>query len=199
MVKKIDAAQLEFNDAYQKTLFWFFSFPDMEFSLSDLADELEISKKTANRVVSKLEQENFLKKEVIGKVWRLRATKEHIFAYSKKIPYTLMQLYEIGIVQMIRETIPNAKAIILFGSYRKGDDIESSDIDIAVEVTEPTETKSQQLGVVKEFFSHRKNISINLTIFSRNEVDPNLFANIANGIVLDGFLEVNVSSPVRSS
>jgi len=32
---------------------------------------------------------------------------------------------------------------------------------------------------------------VHLHIFSRNKVDLNLFANISNGIILDGFLEVH--------
>ena len=45
------------------------------------------------------------------------------------------------------------------------------------------------LGVVEQL-GYRKNVPINLYIFSRNKIDLNLFANIANGFVLDGFLEV---------
>ena len=39
-------------------------------------------------------------------------------------------------------------------------------------------------------FGYRKNVPVHLYVFSRNNVDINLFANIANGIVLEGFLEV---------
>ena len=84
--------------------------------------------------------------------------------------------------------IPNAKSIILFGSCRKGDDTEKSDIDIAVEIVENTELEISKMGNLEQF-GYRKNIPINLHIFSRNKIDLNLFSNIANGIVLSGFLE----------
>ena len=44
--------------------------------------------------------------------------------------------------------------------------------------------------IIKEF-GYRKDVPVNLHIFSRNKVDLNLFANISNGIILDGFLEVH--------
>jgi len=46
-----------------------------------------------------------------------------------------------------------------------------------------------RLGIIEKL-GYRKNVPVNLHIFSRNKVDLNLFTNIANGIVLDGLLEV---------
>ena len=42
-----------------------------------------------------------------------------------------------------------------------------------------------------EKLGFRKNVKVNIHIFSRNKIDLNLFTNIANGIVLDGLLEVH--------
>ena len=81
------------------------------------------------------------------------------------------------------------KNIILFGSYRKGDDDERSDIDIAVEVLGDEEPKIINIGVLNKI-GYRNGIKINVYVFSRNKIDLNLFANIANGIGLEGFLEV---------
>jgi hypothetical protein len=87
--------------------------------------------------------------------------------------------------------VPSAKAIILFGSYRKGDDTEQSDIDIAAEISGNELPKIIELGFLQNH-GYRKDVRINLYIFSRNHVDINLFSNIANGIVLTGFLEVRL-------
>ena len=46
-----------------------------------------------------------------------------------------------------------------------------------------------RLGIVEQL-GYRKKVNVNLHVFSRNKIDLNLFVNIANGIVLDGFLEV---------
>jgi predicted nucleotidyltransferase len=78
---------------------------------------------------------------------------------------------------------------MLFGSYRRGDDTEKSDIDIAVEILEDKELQIFELGKIAEF-GYRENVPVNLHVFSRKKIDLNLFSNIANGFVLEGFLEV---------
>jgi len=179
----------EFEEAYPKTILWFFAYPEKEFSLSELAGQLEISKTTANQIITKLVKEGFLRKEVIGKVWRISCNKNHKYNFTKKIAYNLLYIYSSDIVEKIHQFISNPRAIILFGSYRKGDDTEKSDLDIAVEVLDNDNLKIKQLGIIKKF-GYRQNVVVNLHIFSRNKIDLNLFSNIANGIVLEGFLEV---------
>jgi hypothetical protein len=61
--------------------------------------------------------------------------------------------------------------------------------DIAVEVLGNDQPRSVTLGTFPQF-GFRRNVPVQLHIFSRSKVDLNLFANIANGIVLQGFLEV---------
>ena len=97
--------------------------------------------------------------------------------------------YFNGIRDDIAQKIGNANAILLFGSYRKGDDTEKSDVDIAIEVAGNEEVQVISLGQITEL-GFRKNVQVNLHVFSRNKIDINLFSNIANGIVLEGFLEV---------
>ena len=62
MIRKLKKTEAELNEAYQKVLIWFFSFPEKEMSLNDLSEALKISKTTANRVVKRLENEGFLSK-----------------------------------------------------------------------------------------------------------------------------------------
>jgi len=190
MVKKLNKKGLiELNEAYQKMLIWFFSFPEKEMSLTDLAAQLKIAKTTANQVVKQMVKEEFLHVEVLGKIWRISCNKSHLYNYSRKISYNLTMICEAGILEEIHKLIPNPKAITLFGSYRKGDDTEKSDIDLAVEVIDDKEPRIIELGVLPQL-GYRANVPVNLHVFSRKKVDLNLFANITNGIVLEGFLEV---------
>jgi|GEM_PF-348360 len=190
IMKKLPKTRiLELNEAFNKVLIWFFSYPLMEIGLSDLADVLKISKATANRVVKDLEKEGFLNIKVIGKVWRITCNQKHAYNYTRKIGYNLEMIYSSPILPAISEVIKSHQAIILFGSYRKGDDTEKSDIDIAIEVLSNEELKIIPLAILPEF-GFRKDVPVNLHVFSRAKINHNLFANIANGIVLDGFLEV---------
>ena len=97
-------------------------------------------------------------------------------------------------VEFLNQYFGNPKAIILFGSFRKGEDFSTSDIDIAVEsdVSEATELENYKVIELKELGEFEKSVDkkIQLHLFNRKNVDAHVFNNIANGIVLSGFLEV---------
>ena len=166
-MKVLKNVKLETNEAYLKILYWFFSFPEKKIGLTELANELKISKATATRKVDRLIKEGFLIKEVIGKAWRLSCNKRHYFNKSKKVSYNLQMIYDSSILQEVYKKVPNAKTIILFGSYRKGDDNEESDIDIAVEVADENSRYIEDFGVIEKF-GYRRGTIVNLNAFSRD-------------------------------
>ena len=152
MNKLTKIQSLELNEPYNKVLQWFFSYPELPISLSELSKELSISKKTANMIVLRLIEEKFLFKEEIGRTWRIICNTKHLYNLTRKISYNLSLVYELlyegGLMNQIYEKVGNAKSIILFGSYRKGDDNDKSDIDIAVEVIGNQDLKIINLGKV---------------------------------------------------
>lgn len=188
-LKKVE--QLKLNQGVLSILYWFFAYPEVKITLTELSRKLGISKKTASKVVTDLAKENFLIIEQIGKSWRIFCNIQHAYNIAYKIGYNLSLVYNSGIIAEIYKKIGNPKAIILFGSYRKGDDIGTSDLDIAVEILGNEDLKIIPLGTLSQL-GFRKNVPVNLHVFSRNKIDLNLFSNIANGIVLDGFLELRV-------
>ncbi|MDP1695863.1 MAG: nucleotidyltransferase domain-containing protein [archaeon] len=181
---------LELSETYRRVLYYFFSFPQQSIGLNDLSENIGSSKTSTKIAVMKLIEEEFIVKEEVGKAWRISANQKHDFMITRKIPFNLQSIYEVRIIEAVYNRVPNARAIILFGSYRWGTDNEKSDIDIAVEILDNKEMQIENLGVV-ESLGFRKNIKVNLHIFSRNKIDLNLFTNIANGILLDGILEVH--------
>ena len=175
--------------ARDKAICWFFAYPHSELSLTDLAKKLKISKTNANRVILELVEKGFLKLQVLGKIWRISCNLKHKYNINRKIAHNFFQVTESNIIEYITQSIPSFSNIILFGSYRKGDDDENSDIDIAVEVLDKKNLEIIELGIIKKL-GYRKDIKVNIHLFNRKNIDLNLFSNIANGIVLDGFLEV---------
>ena len=175
--------------AYQKVLEWFFAYPTDEFTLNDVYKELDIAKTTARKTVLRLVNEGFLTVRKLGKLWRINSNQQHQYFITKKIPYNLMLVYASRAVYYVLQQVPSARAIILFGSYRKGDDENGSDLDIAVEVLGDKEMEVREVGLIRQF-GYRKNVKVNLHIFSRSKVDFNVFTSIANGILLHGLLEV---------
>lgn len=180
---------VQFSFATNLIVNWFFAYPEAKINLTELSRKLQISKKTASEVIINLKKQGFLEIEQIGKSWKISCNIQHPYNQSHKIAHNLSLVYRSGIIEKIYRLVGNPKSIILFGSYRKGDDISTSDLDIAVEVVGSEPLKIVSLGVISEL-GFRKDVPVNLHIFSKNKIDSNLFANIANGIVLDGFLEV---------
>jgi predicted nucleotidyltransferase/biotin operon repressor len=190
-MKKLGKIDFELNEAYKKVLYWFFSYPNLENSLNELSESLKISKTTAKQIVEQLAKEGFLLKKVYGKTWRITNNLSHEYNYSEKISFNLSLVYSAYFKKIKKELlnlIENPQSVILFGSYRKGDDNENSDIDLAVEVLGEENLQIIELGKID--LGYRKNVPVNLHVFSRSNIDINLFSNISNGIVIEGFLEV---------
>jgi len=188
LLKSVGVVELERN--FGKCLAWFYAYPKAKIGLTALAKSIRSSKTTTKQIVESLIKIKLLNREIVGKAWLLSADQKHPDFIAKKIPYNLGSIYESGVNDAIHKIIPSPRAIILFGSYRWGSDLEESDIDVAVEVLDNHDLQTISLGVIPQI-GYRKNIQVNLYIFSRNKIDLNLFANIANGIVLDGFLEIS--------
>jgi hypothetical protein len=179
----------EVLESYIKMQHYFFDYPTKEWSLNDLSSLLHISKTTAKIVVNQLIQEGFLTRSIIGRLWRISCNGHHEYHTTRKIPYHLNLVYESGILPAVHEVVPHARSIVLFGSYRKGDDDERSDIDIAVEIVGDDPPRVIDLGSISQM-GYRKDVPVHVYEYSRNNVHLNVFANIANGILLQGFLEV---------
>ncbi len=186
-----------------------FQHPDKEFTLSSIASEAHVAKQNIRRIVNQLYSQNLVEKAQWGKrMWRIKARQKEWKFLKAKMMYNLAQLYESGLVEFLEEIFDRPRAIILFGSYRYGEDISSSDIDIAIETPFTKEYDILRIGglrehsfMTKERYEKLKNIEgalrrelqlhlFNKVDFSRKEFRKNVFNSIVNGIVLYGYLEI---------
>lgn len=166
-----------------------FTFPEKEFSLSDLAKKAGVAKGNAGQILQELQAAGIINIIKLSKIWRIKANVENWFFIRSKIVYNLNFVYQSGLVEFLSDYFNNPKAIVLFGSFRNGEDLSTSDIDIAIEANE---AESHKIIVLKELSEFEKiiNRKINIHIFNRKKISTELFNNIANGIRLSGFLEV---------
>jgi len=189
MVELNAKSLVDLSEVYRKVSYYFFSYPQALISLSDLASNISSSKTATKQAVLRLIKEGAISKIEAGNAWLMKAEQKSKSIIRDKIPYNLQMIYGSDIISEVYEKYPNANAISLFGSYRWGTDNENSDIDIAVEVSGMKKLAIEELGTIKKF-GYRKNVKVNLHIFSRKNTDINLLTNIYNGILLDGLLEV---------
>lgn len=166
----------------------FFQYPEKSFSLSEVAIEAKVAKPNVGSILQKLEEQSHIIITKLAKLWRICADRENPNFIRKKVVYNLNCIYQSGLIEFLNDHFKNPKAIILFGSYRQGEDLSSSDIDIAIE-TDAEEYQTLRLKGATDFEKRLKR-KIQFHVFSRGKIDIHLFNNMANGIVLSGFLEV---------
>lgn len=167
-------------------LFWF---PEVELSLTELAERADVSKSTASRLVKVLADNDIVKLEDKRIIFRIAANIESPEFIKRKIAFNLKTIYNSDIVEFLDQTFGHPKAILLCGSFRYGQDKSTSDIDFAIEVLEDVEMESVRPEGIEEY---EKVFGRHLQVhrFNRNKIDPRVFNEIGNGIVLAGFLEV---------
>ena len=157
----------------------FFRAPERTFYLRELAEETGISASTVSRIVKKLDKRGILEVE--------KDLKMKIFASGKqfknlKRAYNLWKLEESNLIDEIQEkSVP--EAIILFGSYSRGEDKEKSDIDIAV-----INGRKPEIKLSKHEEKLGRKISIQTV--DRQQIGNNFLETISNGITLRGHLEL---------
>ncbi len=166
-----------------------FRHPETEFSLSDLAREAGVAKPHIGAILYELTGLGLITITKLSKIWRIKANRNNERFIRSKIVYNLNLIYQSGLVEFLVEHYGNPKAIILFGSFRRGEDLSTSDIDIAIE-GETDEYKVFRLVKHIDNFEREFGRQIQIHLFNRKNIDPHVFNNIANGIVVAGFLEV---------
>jgi len=166
-----------------------FRYPDKEFSLSDLAKLASVRKSNMGTILKELEDIGFIEISKLANLWRIKANQQGLIYIRSKIVYNLNFAYQSGLVDFLIDYFKNPKAIVLFGSFRKGEDISNSDIDIAIETEEAKEYEIIGLRELADF-ENRIGKKIQIHLFNMKNIDINVLNNITNGIVLWGFLEV---------
>ncbi len=197
-VRKEDQAFAKRTRAYDAIFSFLSRYPNDSFSLSEIAKKAGVSKSTASRVLTDMHAQTLITIEEIANLWRVRFNTKSLQAIGFKISANLARIYQSRVIEPIISEYGVPRSIILFGSYRKGEDGPGSDIDIAIETGHEKELeivtldlkKGEWAKYVKDWETQNER-KFKLHFFSRKKIDRNLFINIANGIVLYGLLEVN--------
>jgi len=164
-----------------------FDYPNKVFHLRQIAKETGFSTTAVVQSISDLQRFHIIKVEKTDVTTNIKADLDSdAYLFYKRV-FNLYRLERYLVVHTLKETF-NPEAIVLFGSYAKGEDIEESDIDILVL------TKNKAKGDISKFLAvcekecKRK---INLHILVSLEKSTPEFRNaVANGIVLYGYLKV---------
>ncbi len=163
---------------------YFFINPTIKLRVRHIERILNLPLPSVIRYCKELEKENILSTEKISNITFYKANRSNnIYRLEKKL-FNINLLYKSGLIDYIKEKLSNP-VIIVFGSYSRGEDIESSDVDLFIE------TLSKKEIQLKNFESKIKR---KIQIFRHKTIKdvPNehLANNIINGVILNGYIEV---------
>lgn len=164
-----------------KILQLFFDYPTKAFQLREISRITKIGLPSVRNHAKTLESLGFIKKQK-GTVYEAYVANrdEKFFTYRRND--ILAKLYESKLIEhIVDKFLPNT--IVLFGSCARGQDIETSDVDLFVQA------KEEKIDL-REFEVKLKR-EINLLFENDIKDIPNeLMNNIINGIVIYGYLKV---------
>jgi len=113
----------------KKILNYFVKHPTSQIHLRGLAEETGVSHTWVRKVVSKFESAGLVEVEK-SYDFRIRARREDDLFKAIKMTHNLLTLHDLA--DYLEKEYHHPEAIVVFGSYAKGEDIEKSDIDVAI-------------------------------------------------------------------
>jgi len=162
---------------------YFFLNPTARLRVRQIEKEAKVPLPSAIRYAKELEKEGILKSGLIAGIKLYSADRSSKRFLVEKMLFNIRQMHESGLVAYLVEEYNNS-AIILFGSYARGEDIETSDIDLYIE------TNAKDIKTSSEF---EKKLKRDVQIFaykSAKDIKNKELANsIINGIRLNGVVE----------
>lgn len=167
-----------------RTLEIFFLNPTKGHYLKDISRKIKIAHTSVKKNLNELVKFGIIKENIEKRGKRkfpIYKADIHNKTFRKyKIIYNISSLIESNLIDFIEEKL-SPKSIVVFGSYQKGEDIETSDIDIFVEC------KKEELSLAKfeKILNRKIELHFNNNFFSYPKELKN---NIVNGMVLSGFL-----------
>lgn len=164
----------------------FFRHPTAKFRVRQMERELKVPLPSVIRYVKELKKEGIAKSSEIAGITVYsadRASKQ--FLLEKKL-FNLQQIFSSGLADFLILELSNP-TFVVFGSYSRGEDLETSDVDFYIET--PAK-KNLKLEKFEKLLARKIQIFVYRNI--REIKNKDLANNIINGITLNGFVEVFV-------
>jgi len=181
----IDRNKLKFTQLQQEILIFLFEKAGLKFNARRLAKNLNVSPTAIGKAIPKLKKNNLInvKKGPESKTLSIELNRENKYVLNIKRVKNLKLIYEFKLYDHLFDSFPGC-TIILFGSFSRGEDIYSSDIDIAVI---GTKNKNLDLTNYEKEFSKKINISY---YSSFENIEKHIKNNLLSGILISGGIEL---------
>lgn len=164
-----------------KVMELFYKYPNKSFHIREIARLVHLSSTGIINIVKRLKAEGLIVSEKRNMIEEIKPNFDGPFNLLKRL-YNLYSIYSSGLINEIKKFYEQPSAIILFGSYSNGTDTEGSDIDIAI-----ISKNFKDFNFNK--FEKNLDRKINIHIISLETVSKEFKNSLANGVVLEGFVE----------
>lgn len=181
----INIYKLKLTNLQQEILRLLFVRVGESFNQRQIANFLDVTQPAVMKALPDLEEYSLIKikKDKETKRWAIELNRDNYKVLQLKRADNLKQIYEIGLVDFLEKEFAGA-TIILFGSYSRGEDTITSDIDVAVI------GRKEKLIKLNDFENMlKREIRINFYDSFKN-IHKNLKENLCNGIMLAGGIEL---------
>ena len=168
----------------QKIKEYYFVNPNAKLRVREIEKFLKLPLPSVIRYCKELQSEGILTIIKTGNVIFYtgdRADKN--FLIEKKL-FNIKSIYDSGLIEFLKIELSNP-VIILFGSYSKGEDTETSDIDLYLETPSKKEISLEKFEKIL-----KRKIQVFRYKNIREIKNTNLSNNIVNGIIVNNYIEV---------
>lgn len=160
----------------------FFDFSRKDFQMREISRRINLAQVSVISHLEALNKEGLILKEKKGIYSTFRANRDSEDFKLLKKQNLVWRIHKCGLISLLDEKLkPNC--IVLFGSASRGEDTETSDIDIFIQAEETELDLKKYEGVlsrrIKLFFEPEL-----------NALSRELLNNIINGQVIYGYLKV---------
>lgn len=160
----------------------FFDCPRKTFLIRELSRNMKLAVPSVRLHIKTLLTEGLITKNKKGLYPSFKAVQENPLFKLLKSQNLILRLHQIGLVNHLEKTF-YPSCIVLFGSASRGEDHEESDIDLFLQAKQTAPDLSK--------FEKALSRKINLLFEPHLEtISPELLNNLANGIVIYGYLKV---------
>lgn len=170
------------NTNKERILAFFFRFPTQKVHARGLARLLRISAPTVSTAVAALVREGFLLRKKTKVMDEISANLDSEKFRTIKRVYNLESLYESGLIDCLKQF--NPEFVVLFGSYSRGEDIEKSDIDLAISL------QADMREIELDIYEKKLERKIAIHQIDLSKISKEFRNSLANGIVLQGYLTI---------
>ncbi len=170
------------SNKQDKVLQFFLDNPTTEIHLRKLSRETKVSLPWVRKTVEELLKQELVTRRRMGGLVLIRANRDNGRFTDLKMCTNLRCIWSSGLVPFLAEKFGEPETICLFGSYSRGEDIERSDIDIAV-------ITHRRVEFDLSGFEKKLRRPVHILRISRDKIQKEFHGTLANGIVLYGHLQ----------